>query len=308
MNKIVIFGGTGLIGKELTEVLTIHDYSVVIVTRDLEKAKKEFESLDYQDLISFLDIKDEITIIQAMNKSDAVINLAGASLFEKRWTKVYKETLFQSRITTTRNVVNLIEKTKEKPKLFICSSAVGYYGATLSDKVLDEKAPSGFDFLAQLCTAWENEANKAKAIVPRVINLRTGIVLSSEEGALNKLVKSYRYKVGTYFKPGNQYFSWIHIEDLTYAILECIENKKLKGPINISSPNSVTHREMSSHLKEVYESKIMIPIPRTVSKIVLGEFAENLIKGQRVIPDQLQKVNFVFKYPEILPALKNLKE
>ncbi|MEO6728581.1 MAG: TIGR01777 family oxidoreductase [Candidatus Dojkabacteria bacterium] len=308
MSKVVIFGGTGLIGKELAEVLAIHEYNIVIVSRDIEKAELQFASLNYQDLISFLDINDDVAIIQAMNKSDAVINLSGASIFSKRWTKKYKEEMFESRISTTKRVLKYIEKTKEKPKTLINSSAIGYYGATLSDKLLDEKAPSGFDFLAQLCTAWENEANKAKDIVSRIINLRTGLVLSSNDGVLNGLTRSYKFKIGTYFKPGYQYFSWIHIEDLTYAILECIENKKLKGPINITAPNAVTNKQLAKDLSEVYEAKITIPIPQQLARIALGEFAENLIKGQKVIPTKLLEINFVFKYPELVPALKNLKE
>ncbi|MFS8131011.1 MAG: TIGR01777 family oxidoreductase [Candidatus Dojkabacteria bacterium] len=308
MSKVVIFGGTGLVGKELTEVLAIHDYNIVIVSRDKEKARNEFESFDYQDLISFENLEDEITVIQAINKADAVINLSGAGIFDKRWTKKYKEVLFQSRIGTTKTVVKYISKTKEKPKVFICSSAVGYYGGTLSDKQIDEKSPSGFDFLAQLCTAWENEANTAKNIVKRVINIRSGIVLSNEGGALPMLKKSYKYKIGTYFRPGNQYFSWIHIEDLTYAILECIENKKLIGPVDITSPNPVSHKELSLRFKEVYEPLITIPLPRKLARVVLGEAAETLTTGQRVIPGKLTAINFVFKYPEILTALKNLED
>lgn len=308
MGKVVIFGGTGLIGKELTEVLNIHEYIVTIVSRDIEKAKIDFANSEYKDLINFLDINDDVAVIQAMNKSDAVINLAGASIFDRRWTKTYKEKLFESRILTTRKVVKYIGKTKEKPKVFISSSAIGYYGATPSDKVLIESSPSGFDFLAQLCTAWENEANAAKTLVKRIVNLRTGIVLSNKDGALKGLIKSNKYNIGTYFKPGTQYFSWIHIEDLTYAILECIENRKLNGAVNLATPNPVTNKDLSNKIKEVYGAKIVIPIPQPIARIVLGEFAENLIKGQRVIPQALQDVNFVFKYPELLPALKDLKE
>ncbi len=308
MSKVVIFGGTGLIGKELTEVLAIHDYNVVIVSRDLEKVKKIFEPLDYKDLISFVNYSDEVGAIQAINKADAVINLTGAGVFDRRWTNRYKETLFQSRVGATKTIVKYISQAKEKPKTFICGSAIGYYGGTLSDKSLNEKSPSGFDFLAQLCTAWENEANTARKYVGKVINLRTAAVLSGDGGALPYFTKSYKFKIGTLFKPGNQYFSWIHIEDLTYAILECIENKKLKGPVNIASPNAMTYKEFSKSLAEVYESKITIPLPPFLLRAVLGEVSESLTKGQRVIPDKLNEVKFVFKYPEIIPALKNLKD
>lgn len=305
MNKIVIFGGSGLVGKELTEVLAIHEYQIVIVTRNIEKTKAEFSVLDFQDLISFVSITDEVAVIQAMNDSTAVINLAGANLFGKRWTKAYKQELFESRIGITKQIVSLISKTKIKPKTLISGSAIGYYGSTLSDKILNEKSPSGFDFLSQLCTAWENEANKAS--VSRIINMRTGIVLSEEGGAMERLKKSYKFRVGTYFKPGFQYFSWIHIEDLTYAILECIENKKLKGAINFTSPNPVTNLDLAKGLREVYEAKILIPIPPQVTKIVLGEFSEGLVKGQRVIPQKLIDSRFAFKYPELLSALKSIK-
>ncbi|MEP7103746.1 MAG: TIGR01777 family oxidoreductase [Candidatus Dojkabacteria bacterium] len=307
MKKAVLFGATGLIGTELIQSLLKSDYSAVVVSRDKTKAENSNPWLNSNESkIRFLSSDDEVDIIQSINGADAVINLAGAGLFDKRWSKQYKEVLFDSRVDITKAIVGYISKAKEKPKVFISGSAVGYYGGTISDKVLDESSPSGFDFLAQLCTAWENEANKVKNSRVRVINLRTGIVFSKMGGALSKLLAGIKFKIGTYFKPGTQYLSWIHIEDLVSIIMTCISNKKVNGPINATAPKPLTYKKLSEDIFEVYQPLFTIPVPKILARLIIGESSTLLTTGQKVTPQKLLGLNFEFKYTEALQALHNL--
>jgi uncharacterized protein (TIGR01777 family) len=232
-----------------------------------------------------------------------VINLAGASIF-RRWDKNTKQIISDSRILTTGNVVEAMAGDKEGGALF-STSAVGYYGFR-GDEDLTEKDSAGTDFLAQLCTEWEDEAAKASDKGARVVVTRFGIVLGMTGGALGQMVPAFKRFVGGALGSGKQWFSWIHMEDLLRAYLFVFENKEIRGPVNFCAPNPVRNKDLAKALGEALSRPSFVKTPAFMLRLVLGEFGSVLLEGQKVLPAKLLRHGFHFTYPEIGPALKDL--
>ncbi len=302
INKIIIAGATGLIGRHLTSELIKRGNQVTVFTRNIDKAKqivpgaKEYFEWDYyypQDWAHLLE------------KKDVVINLAGANLFDKRWNENYKEVIRTSRILTTGSLVSAISQIKNKPNIFISASAVGFYGNG-GENLITEDSPAGDDFLAKLCFEWENEASKANNYGLRTINLRTGIVLSADGGAFQKILKSFKFYTGGYLGSGNQWFPWIHIYDAVNSIIFAINNNKLQGPINVCSPNPVRMKEFSNLMGKILKKPSFFNIPEFALKIILGESAQTIIDSLKVYPNKLISNGFSFKFEDLDTALKDL--
>ena len=236
--------------------------------------------------------------------SDGVINLAGAAI-ARRWTKRHKEAIASSRVQSTRALVQAIGKAGEKPKWLINASAIGYYGPH-GNETLSEETGAGSDFLSRVCVAWEREAGKAEDYGLRVVRLRTGIVLGKGGGALAKMALPFKLFLGGPLGDGNQPMSWIHLEDEIGLILFLLEHPEARGAINATAPNPATMSEFCKTLGDVLNRPSWAPVPAFALRLVLGEMADMLLNGQRVLPAAAQKLGYVFKYPTLPEALRSL--
>ncbi|MGD9157748.1 MAG: TIGR01777 family oxidoreductase [Desulfobacteraceae bacterium] len=299
--EIFITGGTGFVGSVLSESLLEKGHSVKILTRSIRSGNEHSNRLSFVEG----DPAQKGQWLAQLAACDVVINLAGASIF-KRWTTKYKQTLIESRILTTRNIIDGLSDRKRDNVLLISTSAVGYYGFH-GDEQLDESASPGRDFLASLSMEWEAAANDARNSGARVILNRLGVVLGKGGGAIPMMTPLYKYWIGSPLGNGRQYFSWIHIKDLINIILFQIENKGLDGPFNCTAPNPVTNRELTHTIAAVMNKPLLMPpVPGFMMKIIMGEFADVLLKGQRVIPKKLMDAGFSFEFPEIKSALEDI--
>jgi len=300
--KIIITGATGLIGKSLCKILTDRNDDVIVFTRNTDNAKKvlpfikKFVEWDYAAPGGWE---------KKINGADCVIHLAGANLFKKRWNKSYKKTILESRKLSTKCLVNAIMNAEKKPSTFICASAAGYYGDRANEILVEEKN-AGNDFLAKVCKAWEDEARQIEEIGIRRVSIRTGIVLSKEEGALKEMLPPFEKYVGGSLGSGKQWFPWIHIEDLVNIFIYAIDNNYIFGAVNACSPNPVRMEEFAKTLGKVLHKPSLSKVPEFVLKLVVGEGAKSILASLRVIPEKLIQNKFNFKYTNLKPALEDL--
>ena len=293
--KIFITGGTGFVGKSLAPALVRRGHEVTILTRS-GKGEPGGASLVEGDPTQRGGWQS------AVKEHDAIINLAGASIFS-RWTDAAKKKIRESRLLTTRNLVEALEGARVKH--FFSTSAVGYYGFH-GDEVLTEESPPGNDFLAQLGRDWEKEAREAEKKGCRVVITRFGIILGEKGGALGQMIPLFRKYLGGSLGAGNQWFSWIHLEDLTSAFLFLLEHVEFSGPVNFTAPNPVRNRELAKAIGKAMGRPSFLPAPGFMLKLLLGEFGSILLEGQRVIPQKLLKSGFQFRYPEIEQAMQQI--
>jgi uncharacterized protein len=299
--KVFITGGTGFVGTHLTNQLTAQGFQVTLLTRSNKPGRFLPRGATYLegDPTRPGAWQDEATT------HDIFINLAGASIFQ-RWSDDYKKVLRESRIQTTKNLVQALSLDKGREKVLISASAVGYYGFH-QDEELDEETPAGSDFLALLARDWENEAMKAEEWGVRVIRSRFGIVLGDKGGALDQMVPLFKKDLGSRLGNGQQWFSWIHQQDLSDALLFLINQKGLSGAVNCSSPYPVQNRELTRLLGEVLKKPTFLPpVPGFMLRLILGEFGNVLLKGQRVLPRKLMSLGYSFRFPLIKDALNDL--
>lgn len=236
---------------------------------------------------------------------DAVIHLAGANLFGRRWSKEYKKIIIESRELSTRNLVSGLRNSQSKVKVFISSSGIGYYGSR-GDEILTEKSKLGNDFLAHICDIWERETEKANEIGIRTSMLRQGIVLSDKGGALEKFIPAFKLFIGGALGNGKQWFPWIHIDDLMAIYLFIIDNAEISGAVNVVSPETVRMNEFAKTLGRVLNRPSIFKVPEFALKILVGEAAAALVSSQRAIPKKLIDTNFKFKFDRLEDALKDL--
>jgi len=297
--RLVVAGGTGFIGSALCSRLLELGHSLTLLTRSASSGaiSPNKRSLSWNPA-------SPGPWEEALNGSDGVINLAGEPI-AKRWTERQKELIASSRIDVTRALVTAIGKAKEKPKFLLSASAVGYYG-THGDETLSEEAGPGSDFLARVCTAWEKEAVRAEDYGLRVIRLRTGIVLGKGGGALAKMLLPFKLFMGGPLGSGEQWMSWIHLEDEIALILFLLEHPDARGAINATAPNPVTMQKFCKTLGDAVNRPSWAPVPAFALRLLLGEMAEILLTGQRVLPAGAQKLGYAFKYSTLLEALQAL--
>jgi uncharacterized protein (TIGR01777 family) len=296
--KIFITGGTGFVGRGLTQSLIGSGHHVTLLTRSLRKSGSHSPKI----LLVEGDSTQKGGWQEYVREHEAVINLAGASIFS-RWTGKTKRILRESRILTTRNLVETLEGSRVKA--FFSTSAIGYYGFH-EDGELTESSPPGTDFLAQLAADWEKEALKAEEFGIRVILTRFGIVLGEEGGALGQMIPLFRRYLGGPLGNGSQWFSWIHRNDLTRAYLFLLNRPEISGPVNFTAPNPVRNRDLAAALGRVLNRPARLPAPGFMLRLVLGEFGSVLLKGQKVIPQKLLQGGFLFRFPKIEEALAEI--
>lgn len=301
--KIVLTGATGLIGRHIADELLKSDSEISILTTNTENAKRIFPDKQIR-LFDFTDLNTPSKIAQIIYGADSIINLAGANVGDKRWTKEYMRIIYDSRVKVTKLLVDAISVCNKKPGSLLNASGVGIYGFR-GDEQINENSDLGNDFLAIVCRDWEAEAMRAAEYGVRTAAVRTGIVLS-KGGALDKLTLPFRFFAGGYHASGKQWISWIHIKDIVSLYLFIIENETLHGPVNGTSPAAVTNYNFAKTIGEVLHRPSIFKVPEFVLRIAAGKFAENLINGQRVYPVKAIDAGFKFKYTELKSALENL--
>eukprot|EP00871_Galdieria_phlegrea_P005713 jgi/Galph1/629/GphlegSOOS_G5421.1 len=304
LKKVVVAGATGFVGKNLVELLSRAGVEVVVITRDITKAKEALKALERKSLpFRFIPWSTPFDINNTETKAsfvraDAVINLAGAPLTAKKWSDEYKKDLLNSRVESTKSIVELIkslDKT-ERPKVFVNTSAIGYYGVS-EDKAFDESSPPGDSFLATLCRQWESAAQQLdESFGTRVVILRFGIVLGPGGGALSAMVPIFRLFMGGPVGSGRQWVSWIQIEDLKRLILYTVTNEDMKGVYNACSPNPVTMKQFCETLGGVISRPSWLPAPSFAIRLAYGEGATVLLDGQKVHPSRTLSSGFQFQY------------
>jgi len=298
--KIVITGASGLIGSALVRVLTSEDeghaHEVLRLVRREEAAPDE---------ISWDPAADRGPDLERLQGLDAAINLAGAGLGDHRWSEEYKKEILESRTSSTRLLAEALASLDAKPTVFLSGSAIGFYGDT-GDRFVDEDAPAAEDFAATVAREWEEAAAAASDAGIRTVFLRTGIVLSTKGGALGQVLPLFKAGVGGRLGSGRQYVSWIARPDHIAAMRFLLDAGDISGPVNLTAPNPVTNREYTKAISAAVHRPALFPAPSLALKAVLGEFAGNVLGGQRVLPKRLADAGFEFGYPDVELALRAL--
>ena len=300
MKTILITGGSGFIGRHLCRAAIKRKYTVIVLTRDRSMAAKH--------LPSDVSLIDDLNQLEAYPAVDIVVNLAGQSLAEGRWTMKRKAQLLDSRVGTTDKLFNYFKTSNAKPpQVVISGSAVGFYGAgNGEDKPITENAGSEANFSHYLCAQWEQSASQFESLGSRVCYLRTGIVLG-EQGALAKMLPPFKVGLGGPFGNGNHWMPWIHIQDIVNIALYCINQTSLQGAINGTAPHPVRNNEFVKTLGAVLKRPAFFPLPATVVKLLFGQMGEELLlQGKAVVPKKLQDSGFQFQYTNLQSALSDI--
>jgi len=296
--QVIVAGGTGFVGRHLCRHLLEAGYGVTALG---SKARAEaIRHPDYRYVAA--DTTRGGPWQDVLADADVVVNLAGRSIF-KRWTRSYKQALYDSRILTTRNLAAGLPA--QRAALLLSASAIGYYGEG-GEQVLRESQPAGHDFLANLSRDWEAAARDARTRGVRVAVMRFGVVLGRDGGALRQMVPAFRLGAGGPLGNGRQWFSWIHLDDLAAAILFLIGDASAAGAYNFCAPQPVRNRELAATLGKILRRPAVIPVPAAVLRLALGEFAQTLLASQRVVPLRLQQAGFEFQFPTLESALRDL--
>ena len=294
--KIFITGGLGFVGSALTPFLLDRGHHVTAVGRAAHQDRFTHDNYRYLSA----DTTRPGDWQAALDEVDAVVNLAGKSIF-KRWSKTYKQQIYDSRLLTTRNIVSALPVEKS---IVLCSaSGAGYYGSR-ADDILDEDQPPGDDFLARLSIDWEAAALSAADKGIRAVTMRFGVIFAGSGGALSKMIPAFKAFVGGPMGNGRQWFPWIHLDDLMAALLFIFDHPQIAGPLNFCAPNPVTNRELAATLGKTLHRPAIMPAPAFMMRLVLGEFSEVLLGSQRTVPRKLLDHGFEFQYPEIGQALE----
>ncbi len=300
--RIFITGGTGLVGTRLVNLLRERGDEVALLTRRPDAVKG---LADRGVNIIAGDPVQPGRWMDAVADCDAVIHLAGEGVFGRRWNQAFKDLLYSTRIKSTENIVAALAKAPPKPRTLITASAIGFYGPH-GDEELTEDSGEGGDFLAKICIDWEKAAQAAAGSGVRVASVRVGVVLDPAGGALAKMLPPFKMFVGGPIGNGKQYMSWIHNEDLCRLFLHIIDHPELSGPFNGTAPTPVTNRDFSTALGKVLGRPSFLPAPAFALRILLGESANIITNGQRVLPRKALAGGFAFTFNDVESALRDL--
>jgi uncharacterized protein len=287
--RVLLTGGTGFIGASLNRALRGAGHAVTVVSRDPGRVTSSAVSWD--------------RVGEVVRGADALVNLAGAPIAGARWTAAQKQRIRESRVTATRALVDAAGAAATPPAVLVSASAVGYYGPR-GDEPLDESAPAGEGFLADVCRAWEVEAERAETLGMRVVRLRIGVVLGPGGGALARMQAPFRAFVGGPLGSGRQWMSWIHVDDVAGLILGALGSERYRGPVNATAPRPVTNREFCATLGRTLARPSWLPAPAFALRLAFGEMADMLLTGQRVVPRAAEQSGYRWRYPELLTALR----
>lgn len=296
--NILITGASGLIGTRLTELLLQAGHQVSHLGRSKKTGKVN----------SFVwDIKSNQLDRSALQGIDTIIHLAGAAVVDKRWTEARKKEILESRTKSTQLLFEELRRGDHQVKSFVSASAIGYYGLDHHDEVITETTSPGNDFLAEVTNQWETEVDKIKTLGLRVVKLRVGIVLSEKGGALKEMAKPVKFFVGSPLGSGQQYISWIHLDDVCRIFAMAVENEKLKGPYNATGPYAVTNRQLTKAIAVALHKPILLPpVPAFALKLILQERADLVLTGSNVSSKKIQDEGFQFQFTKLEEALADL--
>jgi hypothetical protein len=296
--NVLLTGGTGFVGKELTKLLINSGYTVSILSRT--KRENTVSTFYYM-----WDIHKQIIEKEAVLNADYIIHLAGANIAEKPWTDKRKEEVINSREQSAQLIYSVLKQNNKKLEAFISASAIGIYGAVNGEEICNENTAFGDDFLGLTCIKWEAAADQFEKLGIRTVKVRTGLVLGENDGFLNKLMPIFKLRLGSAVGSGKQYMPWIHVEDLCAIYLEAIVNPKMKGPYNAAINDNTTNAVFSDTLARVYGYKICLPnVPAFLIKMILGEMSKIVLTGRRVSSDKLEELGFHFKYFNLEKTLR----
>jgi uncharacterized protein (TIGR01777 family) len=291
--KIVVAGGSGFLGSALVRAWRGEGHEVKVLTRRPRAS----------DDVLWAPESGDSAWVAALDQTDAVVNLAGEGIADKRWTAARKAAILASRVTSTRALADGIRACARPPRVFISASGVGFYG-TRGDEQLTEESAAGSDFLATVCQSWEQEASAAHDIT-RTVCLRTGVVLARDGGALPRMALPFRFFVGGRLGSGRQFVSWIHLEDWVQIVRWAIRNSDVSGPLNLTTPAPVTNADFTRALARALHRPALFPAPGMALRTLLGrEMADALLlEGQRAVPAKAEALGFRFRYPTVNAAL-----
>lgn len=297
--RVLLTGATGFIGRAVVRALAARGDELVVLLRQPGSAA---------------DLPPSTTRLQwdaaapppasALAGVDAVVHLAGETIAQ-RWTPARKERIRKSRVDGTRHLVDAILGQAPAPRVLVGASAVGYYGDR-GDEVLTEAATPGSGFLADICRDWEQEAARAAGAGTRVVPLRLGVVLDAGGGALKRMLPPFKLGLGGRIGTGRQWMSWIHRDDVVGIILHALDDTDVRGPINTTAPEPVRNDELTRTLATVLGRPAILPVPAIALRLALGEAADMLLAGQRVVPERLRESGYSFRFPTLEPALRSI--
>lgn len=298
--KIAIAGGTGLVGSKLVELLKARGDEIFVLTRGDEGVR---DGVTYVKWMT--DGAKPATTLEGI---DAFVNLAGVSLNGGRWTEDFKKQIYDSRMQATNEAFNILQGLKNRPSVYVNASAVGIYPNSETEIYTETSNKVATDFLGITVKDWEQRAKMFGELGMRTAYTRFGVILDSEQGALPNIVKPYQFYVGGTIGSGEQWLSWVHIEDVARAILFVIDNESIEGPVNVTSPNVKRMKQFGKVVGDVLGKPHWLKVPRFALKAALGEQSQLVIEGQYVLPEKLLAHGFKFKYASLDDALRNLYE
>jgi uncharacterized protein (TIGR01777 family) len=298
MRKLFITGASGFVGQALLPALKLEGYDVVAVSRKVRDTASGVRWV----------LGDPVTVDDWQKEVDGafgLINLAGEPIIGKRWTPEQKKALRDSRVVTTQNLVTAIAQARQKPSVLVSASAIGLYPKN-EETELDEASRPADDFLGKLCQEWEDAAKVAEVHGVRTVLLRIGVVLGRNGGALERMLPVFKWGLGGPLGSGNQWFSWVHLADVVGLILWALASGQVQGPVNAVAPNPVRMKDFASTLGKVLNRPAFLPAPSFALNLVLGESAQVVLDGQRVLPKAALQQGYTFRFPELEAALRDL--
>jgi uncharacterized protein len=302
--RVTVTGATGLIGPHVIGALQKRGAQVSVLTRNAECARKRLGDAGLAPVEAFdWDLLSEPAPAEALDGRDAIVHLAGENVAQ-RWSASAKQAIRESRVTGTRNLLAGIKHAAARPHALVSSSAIGYYGAH-GEEPLDEDAPPGRDFLAEICVEWEREANKATALEMRVVCVRTGVVLDKNGGALEKMLPPFRLGVGGPVAGGRQFISWIHRDDVVGMIVAALTDERWSGPVNATAPEPLSNRDFSRAVGRALKRPALLPVPGVALALLYGEMAEIVTEGARVVPAKPLVLGYEFAHAQLDEALSS---
>ena len=299
--KVTVTGATGNVGRATVEALNENGHQVIALSRDADSGARKLGSA--AKVLEWPSPKEAPPPPESLEGQDAVIHLLGERI-DQRWSDEVKQELRDSRVLSTRQLVEGLKAAEARPGVLVSQSASGFYG-NRGDEKLDESSSAGDDFLADLVVEWEAEANRAEDLGVRVVTTRTGVVLSPEGGALEKMLPFFKLGIGGPVAGGDQYVPWVHLDDVTGALIAVTEDEAAIGAVNVSAPSPATNKELSKALGRVLKRPALAPVPGLAVKVLYGEMAHIVITGQRMLPQRLEELGYEFAQPELESALRS---